>query len=108
MLRYGRTHCEVVILEGILDAEVYSELFEEALREYGDAIYAYYYDISFEETLRRHETKPNSHEFGEKDMRGWWKEKDFLGIIPETVLKEDISFEEAVNKIYDEVTMMVN
>ena len=62
------------------------------------------YDISFEETLRRHQTKPNRDEFGEADMRRWWKEKDFLEIIPQKILNEDISLEDAVELIYGDVT----
>lgn len=103
MLQYGRKNCEVVILEGILDAVWYKELFECAITEYESNIFAYYYDIPFEETLRRHETKPNRHEFGESDMRRWWKEKDFIGIIPEKILTKDIELNEAVELIYQEV-----
>lgn len=43
--------CHDVILEGILDPECYRELFECAIEEYGPNIYAYYYDLPFEETL---------------------------------------------------------
>lgn len=30
----------------------------------------------FAETLRRHETKPNSNDFGEEEILSWWREKD--------------------------------
>lgn len=104
LLRYGRRNSEITILEGILPSEDYKPLFEAALEEYGENIFSYYYDISFEETLRRHQTKPNRDEFGEADMRRWWKEKDFLEIIPQTVLDEDVRLEEAVELIYGQVT----
>lgn len=104
LLRYGRRNSEITILEGILPYEDYKPLFEVALEEYGENIFSYYYDISFEETLRRHQTKPNRDEFGEADMRRWWKEKDFLEIIPQTVLDEDVRLEEAVELIYGQVT----
>ena len=58
--------------------------------------------MSFEETLRRHQYKSNAHEFGEKEMREWWNEKDLLEEIPEKCIKEDLSFEEVVEKIYTE------
>lgn len=104
LLRYGRRNSEITILEGILPYKDYKSLFEAALEEYGENIFSYYYDISFEETLRRHQTKPNRDEFGEADMRRWWKEKDFLEIIPQTVLDEDVRLEEAVELIYGQVT----
>lgn len=103
MLKYGRKNCEVVILEGILDSECYRELFECAKEEYGSNIYAYYYDLPFEETLRRHETKPNCHEFGESAMRRWWKEKDLIISIPETILTKEMEFGQTVDMIYEAV-----
>lgn len=57
LLKYGRKNCEVVIIEGILKASWYKELFETARAEF-EQIFAYYYDIPFEETLNRHATKP--------------------------------------------------
>lgn len=104
LLRYGRRNSEITILEGILPYKDYEPLFEVALEEYGENIFSYYYDLPFEETLRRHEMKPNRDEFGEADMRRWWKEKDFMEIIPQTILKEDVSLEEAVELIYGDVT----
>ena len=37
-------------------------------------------------------------------MRLWWKEKDWIGIIPEKILKEDISLEDAVEIIMRDIT----
>ena len=99
LLKYGRQHSDITILEGILTAKEYHLLFETAVGEYGRDIFAYYYDISFEETLKRHQTKPNHMDFGESDMRRWWKEKDYLNIIPEVTFKKDISLEEATGII---------
>lgn len=59
LLRYGKANSEVTILEGILPTRDYSRLFEAALDIFGADIYAYYYDLTFDETLRRHMTKPN-------------------------------------------------
>lgn len=103
MLQYGRENCDIVILEGILYSTYYRELFAYAKKAYGSEIYAYYYDLPFEETLRRHETKPNRHEFGESDMRRWWLEKDFLEEIPEKILTRDMSLDTVVEMIYQDV-----
>lgn len=102
LLKYGRRHSEITILEGILPAEAYDALFRTALQEYGNHILAYYYDIPFEETLIRHKTKPNCNDFGEEDMRRWWREKDYLGIIPEKTLQKEVSLEKAVELIYED------
>lgn len=104
LLRYGRRHSEITILEGILSAEEYRPLFETAVREFGRDAFAYYYDLPFEETLRRHRTKPNRDDFGESDMRRWWREKDWIGLLPETVLTQEVSLEAAANLIVHDVT----
>jgi predicted kinase len=75
LLKYGKRNSEITILEGILPSEDYRPLFETAIQEYGEDIYSYYYDLPFEETLRRHQTKPNRNEFGEEEMRRWWRER---------------------------------
>ncbi|MBQ8186767.1 MAG: kinase, partial [Clostridia bacterium] len=58
LLKYGRRNSEITVMEGVLPSDAYRPLFETALEEFGDRIFAYYYDIPFEETLRRHQTKP--------------------------------------------------
>lgn len=105
LLKYGRKNCEVVILEGILKSSWYTELFEAAQAEF-EQIYAYYYDIPFEETLNRHATKPQEKQaqFGESEMRQWWNEKDYIGFIPEKTLTKELSLDEAVELVYSEVT----
>lgn len=104
LLQYGREHTEITILEGILPAKDYQKLFEAAVEAFGENIFAYYYDLPFEETLRRHSTKPNCHDFGEEDMRRWWQGKDLLPMIPEQIIGKDISLADAVETIYHEVT----
>lgn len=103
LIRYGRENCEVVILEGILYADWYRELFEQIKIEYDRRIYAYYYDIPFEETLDRHKTKPNCCDFGAEEMKQWWKEKDYIGIIPEKIVAKDFGLEDTVDLIYHDV-----
>lgn len=104
LLKYGRQHSEVTVLEGILPAKEYQGLFKAAAEEYGENIFAYYYDLPFEETLCRHETKPNRNDFGEADMRRWWVEKDLLPNIRETILTKELSLEDAVEQIFRDVT----
>lgn len=99
LLNYGSRHSEVVILEGILDAGCYRTLFELAVQLYGNEIHAYYFDLPFEETLRRHQTKPNCREFGEREMRGWWKEKDFSDVLNETPIPPEKDLEQIVGEI---------
>ena len=89
LMRYGRKNSEIVILEGILNSEWYLRLFELAVDLYDKNVYAYYFDLPFEETLKRHRTKPNCNEFGKEEMRRWWKEKDYVSILKEVNITAD-------------------
>ncbi|HEX9027135.1 MAG TPA: uridine kinase [Clostridium sp.] len=100
---YGKSHCNIVILEGILNSKWYKKLFENLLDEFNNQIFAYYFDIPFEETLNRHQQKSNAHEFGEKELREWWNEKDLLDIIPEVGLHKELNLNEIVDIIYQDV-----
>ena len=93
----------MVILEGIFISDWYRELFETSIELYGSDIYAYYFDIPFEETVRRHQTRFKAAEFGADEMREWWKEKDYLDLIKETAITEEKSKDEIVNEIYSRV-----
>lgn len=104
LVQYGRQHCEYVILEGILFSEIYEVLFRCIQSEYSaEDIHAYYYDIPFEESLRRHETKPNRADFGSEAMRDWWKEKDYIGYLPEKILTQTMTLEEAATRILADI-----
>lgn len=100
---YGQSHCKIVILEGILNSKWYQKLFENLLDQFNNQIFAYYFDIPFEETLNRHKQKSNAHEFGEKEMSKWWSEKDLLDIIPEVCLHKELSLNEIVEIIYQNI-----
>lgn len=102
LLVYGNNNCDIVILEGIMYADWYKPLFELAITHF-ENIFAYYYDLPFEETLARHQTKPNCKEFGAEAMKRWWRDKDFIGIIPEIVLTREAELEDIIDLIYTEV-----
>jgi len=89
-----------VIVEGILGAAKYGDMLA-GLMALADESYAFYFDVSFEETVRRTSTK--NADFGEAELRTWWKEHDVLGVEGETILPESLSFEEAVARIHAHV-----
>ena len=103
LIQYGAAHSQFTILEGILDSREYAALFETCREAFDGHIHAYYYDLSFEETLRRHRTKPNCNEFGEEEMKRWWRGRDLLLTIDEIVLTENAGFDETVERIIDDV-----
>lgn len=91
------------MLEGILDSDAYAPLFQLAKELYGEDIFSYYYDLPFEETLRRHASKPNRDDFGEEDMRRWWRERDLLEDIKEKVFGPEISLTAAEEQVLSDL-----
>jgi len=90
-----------VVLEGILSMHRYGAMLRE-LKEKCPNNSFYYFDVSFDETLKRHMTKPNAHEFGEKEMREWYKPRDLTHFETEKVIPESYSLEQAVQFICSE------
>lgn len=103
LLKYGNTHSDVVILEGIMYSDWYQSLFELANQLYKTKIYAYYFEISFEETLRRHKTKPNCNEFGAEEMKQWWREKDLSNELAESLITDEKELQNIISEIYETV-----
>lgn len=103
LLIYGSNHSDIVILEGIMYADWYKPLFELAVQLYEKRVYAYYFDIPFEETVRRHRTKPNCNDFGKEEMCRWWREKDFSDVLNEVSITSEREMESIVSEIWNAV-----
>lgn len=89
-----------VIIEGILYSQKYGVMLQNLINEF-DCL-AFYMDVSFDETLKRHQTKPNNHEFGYQEMKEWYLPKDYLGATNEFVIPEKFSLDKAVELVVGE------
>ena len=96
---YGNKVGYTVILEGILSNKKYGAMLHRLLDNFQGEKLIYYFDISFEETVRRHATKPNAREFGVSEMRQWWKDQDVLGVPGEQRIGEQLAQAEIVDTI---------
>ena len=99
---YAKSTGYDVLLEGILSKNKYKEMLVRLL-PYFDTVHVYYLDISFEETLRRHNLRNKNNDFGEEEMKEWWREKDYLGVVNEKILNEKLSEDDLVNFIIKDV-----
>lgn len=104
LMEYGYRGSAVTIIEGILNSAWYEPLFRRAVELFRqENINAYYYDLPFGETLKRHAAKGGASGFGAEDMRRWWNEKDYIGFIAEKTLTAEIPLEDAVKMIVSDV-----
>jgi tRNA uridine 5-carbamoylmethylation protein Kti12 len=100
---YGRGKCEFVIVEGIFSEQRYGDMLKGLISFYYGKAHAYYYDLSFQETVRRHNSRSKKTEFGEESLRAWWNPNDYLGVDSEVILTEELSQEEIVELILKQV-----
>jgi len=96
---YGKDKCEFVIVEGILYKGRYGEMLKNLIQFYNQKTYTYYFDLSFEETVVRHNSSSKKMEFGEKSLRAWWNPNDYLGVDGETRLTNDMSQNDVLNLV---------
>lgn len=99
---YGKDNGYTILLEGIFAESKYGAVLKELIPQF-DMAYVYYMDIPFEETLRRHNLRHKNNDFGEVEMREWWREKDYLGVEGEVILDEHLSEDELVERILKDV-----
>jgi len=96
---YGKGRCEFVIVEGILNESRYGDMLKNLIQFYDQKAFTYYFDLTFEETVRRYHSRSKKNEFGEDTLRTWWHSKDYLGVIRETLLPNDMSQEDILKLI---------
>jgi predicted kinase len=103
LVMWGKELGYDVILEGILSIGKYGEMLEKIVKDFDGETYAYYFDISFEETMRRHNTKDIAHIIDEEKMRSWRKESDRMNIHNERTITDEQTQNEIVDLILNEL-----
>jgi len=97
-VKFGLKYKKNIIIEGIMRIELYKKLFDRIIAIHPDENYFFYLDIPFKETLRRHATKKGV-DFGEKEMKLWYKKDDLSGYPNETIIHSSSSQQSTVSKI---------
>lgn len=97
--KYGLKLGKNVILEGILDRWKYGEMLSSLIKEWCGNVLVYYYDISLETTLERHDMRPQKNVFTKENMRSWYNSDNQLNFPNEHIFNEHISIDDAVAKI---------
>lgn len=97
--RYALDAGYTTVLEGILYVAHYGGMLTRLRDDHlGESLY-YYLDVPFEETLRRHATKANAHEYGAAEMSSWWRERDLLPGGLDQLLTADLSADTVAARI---------
>jgi hypothetical protein len=97
-----------VVLDGIFYAAHYSEMLPALWMDHVGRTFHYYLDVSFEETVRRHVTHPQSNEFSVDAMRTWYHERDLLHFVQEALIPERSSLDETLERILKDIQGSMN
>lgn len=89
-----------VILEGILSVPSYAGVLAAIFEAHPSGNFVYYFDVSLEETLRRHAfRKTDALTFDEDDMREWYPGAGPCGFASERMIGETSTLAETVDRI---------
>jgi hypothetical protein len=97
--RYALSHGFNVIVEGILCADHYAEMLGALIEDHQGPTYCYYFDVPFDETVKRHAAKPQASKYGGAEMRAWYRELDLLPGVTEQVIPAAMTQDETVRRI---------
>ncbi|XRD24535.1 kinase [Lysinibacillus fusiformis] len=105
---YGKNKCEFIIVEGILYKERYGEMLKNLIQFYDQEACVFYFDLSFEETVLRHNSREKKMEFGEDSLRAWWNPNDYLGVAGEMKLTGDMSQDSILKLILNQLPVQID
>lgn len=99
--RHALDHGYHVIVEGMLKAHAYGEMLGQLVEDHRGRTSCFYLDVPWEETLRRHATKPQAAEYGADLMRQWFKPLDLLPQVNEHRLDETLSLDQMTEMVLE-------
>ena len=88
-----------VILEGILSVRSYCNVLDRLIGAHKGASYIFYFDLSFEETTKRHQTRSHYSNFGVNEMRQWYPAAHRSDHHLERLIPKEFSMQETVAHI---------
>lgn len=90
-----------VILEGILSVKSYEQVIDRIIASHWGSCFIFYFDISFEVTVKRHSTKEGCDSYGETEMKEWYPAAHKSGHRLENLISEAFTIDQTVNHILE-------
>jgi len=97
--RFALDHGLDVVVEGILHSESYGEMLARLRDDHVGVTRCYYYELSLDETLRRHRTKALAAEVSEADVASWYRSEDRVAALDEAVFDATVSAADALERV---------
>ena len=99
LVNYGKKHFHYVILDGVLPKDSYGEILHELIEDFGSQQLVYYFNDSFEQTVKYNEQKIQPHDIDK--LKSWWIDSDLLS--DEDVKLENSGIEQYSDQIIDDI-----
>jgi hypothetical protein len=103
-VRYALGSGYHVILEGILYTPHYGEMVRQLIADHAGQTGVYYFQVPFDETLRRHATKPLANVVTPEQLRNWYHPCDLLGVPGEQIIDGTSTLDDSANRIINDLT----
>jgi predicted kinase len=97
--RYALDHGYHVILEGILYSPTYGAMLRQLIADHAGVTGVYYFQLPFDETVRRHSTRPLAEVVTPEKMRDWYQPCDLLGVPGEQVIDSSSNLAGTVERV---------
>lgn len=97
--RYTLDHGYHTIVEGIFAADRCADMLAALRADHRGRSHYYYLDVPFEETIRRHATKPLASDYGRAEMSGWYRDHDLLPGGVEQIIPATSTLDATVERI---------
>lgn len=104
--RYALEHGYHTIVEGILFSQSHADMLTKLVDDHTGPKACFYYELSFDETVTRHATKPQSAEYGADMMANWYRDRDVIPALNEKILGPDISLDKAASLMMESVGLL--
>lgn len=88
-----------LVIEGILHSEIYGEMLTRLRNDHAGLTRCYYYELSLEETLKRHRTKALADEVSEADVATWYRCEDRVASLEESVFDATVGPVDALERV---------
>ncbi|WP_112241866.1 kinase [Kribbella monticola] len=101
--RYALDHGYHVVLEGIFYSPTYGEMLRRLIADHAGVTGVYYFQLAFDETIRRHATRELSKVVNAEQMRDWYQPGDLLGVAGEQVVDAASSLDDTVERVVSDL-----
>jgi adenylate kinase family enzyme len=104
--RYALNQDYHAVLDGIFYADRYEDMLAQLAHDHRGRSHFYYLDVSMDETIRRHATRPQAADFSPGDMRRWYRARDLLRSVPEQVIPQASTLQDTISVILAESQLL--